>query len=165
MAYSEIIMELFTLVLMNGREYDLTDSEYNAIKGRAGVMFMPRLNLTFNMASVSAIEPKGMGKQIDRSKQIDAVLHDGTRLIKQFGRWFCAEGSRNNQGLLEVEIDPFYYPELKIGILPTPAEYENKFKRLSQPEWITELTNLISTNFELPSLPEGRSGEVGLTKI
>jgi len=143
---------MFTLVLMNGREYDLTESEYNSTKGKVGVVFIPRLNLTFNMASVSTIEPKGMGEQIDRTKQFEGILHDGTRVIKQFGRWFCADGMKNNSGMLETSPDPHYYPELESGILPTPEEYETKFKQLPQGVWKEELLRLQGSNAELPQL-------------
>ena len=145
---------MFILVLMSGREYQITASEYDSFKGKAGVIYLPRLNLTFNMASISSCDDGVATRTVDRTKQLEGVAHDGTRCIKQFGRWFDANGARDESGKLCVELDPDYYPEMKTGILPTPEEYEKTFKFLPDSEWMPQL---IGMNHERPIQLEGRT--------
>lgn len=133
---------MFTVVLMNGREYEITEQEKDLLLGKTGMLFLPRLQVTLNTSSISVIEPRGLGKQVDRSKQTEGVLMGGQRVIKQFGRWYLADGSRDENGRLEVEPDPEHYPELQLGILPTPQEYAQTFGHLTLPEWRERLCDL-----------------------
>lgn len=153
---------MYTLILINGQRYDITESEYNSILGKSGMQFFPSIKVTVNMSSVSCIEPKGLGdKAVDRSKQTEGMLKDGTRMIKQFGRWYCADGQKDEQGRLCTEADPTYYPEIKSGILPTPEEYAQEFRALPAEQWAARL---VGSNPERPQLLEGRSTQ-GLTKV
>ncbi len=126
---------MFTLVLMNGREYDLNQSEYDATKGKAGIIYLPRLDLTFNMASVSIIEPRGLGKKVDRTKQLEGVTPDGQIVIKRFGAWYirdCNEYQRDEAGRSILQWEG---PQL----LPSPEEYEAEFKHLAPEAWTSKL--------------------------
>jgi len=154
---------MYTIILINGQRYDITEAEYKTTLGKSGMAFFPSIKVTINMSSVSCIEPKGFGdKAVDRTKQLEGVLKDGTRMIKQFGRWYCADGQRDDQGRLCTEVDPTYYPEINSGMLPTPEEYAQEFKALPVEQW---KARLVGDNIERTQLLEGRSSEVGLTKL
>lgn len=120
---------------MNGREYELNQSEYDATKGKVGVIYLPRLALTFNMASVSVIEPKGLGKRIDRTKQLEGVTPDGDVVIKRFGTWYVRDANewqRDDEGRSMLEWTGQQ-------LLPSPEEYESEYKHLSAEVWKNRL--------------------------
>lgn len=147
---------------MNGREYDINQSEYDATKGKAGVIYLPRLELSFNMASVSVIEPKGMGKKIDRIKQLEGVTPDGQVVIKRFGTWYirdCNEYQRDDDGRSILKWDG---PQL----LPSPEEYEAEFKHLAPEAWTSRLIGRSSEIDDRLLIDRtGRSTNGGFSKI
>lgn len=108
---------LFTIALINGREYDITQEERDNMLGKTGLVHIGRLDTTINVSSISTIEPKGLGKVIDRSRQTDGRLHDGSRVIKKFGQWVDASNP-------EVHINAGYYPEIAGDFVPTPEEFD-----------------------------------------
>lgn len=150
----------YVMKLMGGNEYEITNEEFQKLNGKTGLIHIPSLDVVVNLASVTTIEPKGkFTKQVDRTKQLEGVLSDGSRVIKQFGRWFLADGSRDENGKLEVEPNPHFYPELVLGILPTPQDF-------------AELGHLAFENIKLLNNSERpvfqlgeRQSEDGLSKV
>lgn len=142
----------YTIKFMDGTLAIITDQEFFKLEGKSGLVFVPSIRETINLSSVSRIYPSENEpiKQIDRSKQLEGVLHDGTRMTKQFGRWYCTDGQRDDKGNLATEADPYYYPELKTGILPTPTEYETKFNQIPAGKWSDELLMISQSDPELP---------------
>jgi len=157
----------YIITTFNGKVYEISEQDYKNLDGKTGLVYFSSIDLTLNLSSISMIERSDNVKKpaVDRLKQNEAILHDGTRVIKQFGQWFCADGSRNEQGMLETTIDPEYYPEINSGILPTPQEYEEKFKMIPSGSWVDELLRLKSADPENPISIGERSSESGLTKI
>jgi hypothetical protein len=148
----------YIIKLISGDKITITEDEYKKLAGKTGLVFIPSLAETINMTSISRIYPENRDAlTVDRSKQSEAVLSDGTRLIKQFGRWYCADGMRDDKGNLCVEPDAHYYPEMRLPVLPTPQEYEQKFKSLPVAEWGKLLSGAVDP--ERPQLDIGnRSG-------
>lgn len=122
---------MFTVILINGRQYDITPEERDALLGKTGFAFLKRLNVSINTASISVIEPKNMGQVIDRTKQIEGVTPGGDIVIKRFGHWYYRDVNEyqvneSGQSILEYHGEP---------MLPTPQEYEQEFKYLAPSEW------------------------------
>lgn len=63
-------------------------------------------------------------KVIAKKEQTKGRLHDGTRVVKQFGRWV----DENNPS---VTLDLNYYPEIANDTVLTEEEYDTK--RLNAP--------------------------------
>lgn len=135
----------FTIILMNGREYDVTESEKDSCIGKSGFIFLPRLNLTINTSSISTIEPKGLGKKIDRNKQIEGRLHDGSRVVKQFGQWKDATNP-------DVHINPNYYPEIAGDFVVTSDEYREFIEALPSGERLAKMKALVHEQEFAPQL-------------
>jgi len=152
----------YSLVLMNGREYEINQQEYDMVKGKVGIVYLPRLELSFNMASVSVIEPKGMGKRVDRTKQLEGVTPEGDIVVKRFGVWYFRdvnEYQRDEEGRSILRWEGSQ-------LLPSPEEYEQEFKQLASSEWTKRL---IGRSSEIDDrLLIDRSGRVstdGLSRI
>jgi hypothetical protein len=58
------------------------------------------------------------------------VLHDGSRVIRQFGQWFCLNGDVNEKGHYEIRPDPQYFPEVAMDCVPSVKTFELKYKSL-----------------------------------
>ena len=116
---------IYTIILINGREYDITEQERDSLLGKSGLIHITSLNITINMASVSVIEPKGLGKVKDRSKITEGRLHDGSRVVKRYGSWYSADNH-------EVSINPHYYPEIAGDFVVTDDEYETTIKAIER---------------------------------
>ena len=85
------------------------------------------------------------------------ILHDGSRVVRQFGQWFCLNGAKNENGHYETRPDPAYFPEVAMDSVPSVQEYETKYKALP----IEERKALMSAGYE----PRRFSGSVQPTRI
>lgn len=98
----------------------ITEEEHQKLKGRSGVVFIPSLGEMINLSFIYRIIPET--KFLDylksrRGKSANGVLHDGTRVIKQFGQWVDAKNP-------DVKFNAEYYPEIiKDGVM-SEEEYE-----------------------------------------
>ena len=128
---------LYTVILINSREYDITEAERDAFLSGPGMVLIERLNVVVNTSSISVIEPKGLGKVIDRAKQIEGRLHDGSRVIKKFGMWADAVNP-------DVHINLSYYPEIAGDFVPTPEEFAEHIERLPSSQRLEAMRALAS---------------------
>jgi len=135
----------------DGHSYMLKDEEAEIAQKMLmrGDKFLQVKGNLIAVGNISSISDKSF-ERVDRTKQLEGVLHDGTRMTKQFGRWYCTDGQRDDKGNLATEADPDYYPELKTGILPTPTEYETKFNQIPAGKWSDELLMISQSDTELP---------------
>lgn len=126
---------MYTLSLINGKEYEINESEMKAVTLKTdsgGSVYLKRLNLTLNVSSVSVIEPIGLSsRDVDRTKQFEGVTPNGDLMVKKFGRWYLAHPLNGEE---EVAVTGF-----ESGLLPTPEEYEKKFKHIPSGEWLNLL--------------------------
>lgn len=58
------------------------------------------------------------------------VLHDGTRVIRQFGEWFCLQGDTDEKGYYAVRPDSVHYPEILMDCVPSVETYFMKYSKL-----------------------------------
>lgn len=130
-------MNIFEVRLMNGQSTTITEEEYRKLQGKTGLVFVPSTGETINMASVSHILP--YEESSDRSTQKIGVLHDGTRVMRQFGEWVDLDSPMDERGLHTVRLDPAYYPEVARDCVPTPEEFEREYRALPVAERKTKM--------------------------
>lgn len=130
-------MKLYTVKLMNGDKTNVTEEEYVKMAGKSGLVYVPSTKETINMSSISHILPAEEAE--DRSKQKYGILHDGTRVIRQFGEWVDADSPIDERGHHTVRLDPQYYPETVRDSVPTPEEFERDLRHLPPSERLAKM--------------------------
>lgn len=114
---------MYIVKLMSGEKFEVQDSEFTNMAKAKGSVFVPSLKTWINMSSVSTMYPQTLAAE-DRKSQLSGFLHDGTKVIRQFGQWFCDDGNLDEQGRLTVRPDYGYYPEVAVDVVASPAEWE-----------------------------------------
>ena len=128
----------FIIKMMDGAKIEITDDEFQKLSGRSGSVFIPSVQQIVNLNSVSQILSKQdyeleIEKRIDRSKQKEGILHDGTIVVRQFGSWYL-KGDIDENGKHYRIIDPTYYPEVARDCVPTQKEFYEKYANLPRAE-------------------------------
>lgn len=109
----------YIIKLFNSDLIEITEQEFANLKGKEGLVFVPSLNEAVNTKTIYRILPKDKWENEQREKNIvlkEGRLHDGTRVIKKFGKWVLA----NNE---EVAIDEDHYPEIKRGQVLSESDW------------------------------------------
>lgn len=126
--------------LIDGTRLMLQEEEFKNLEGKSGLIFIRSLGQVVNLSSVSRIAPSTVfGKDEDRSKQVFGVLHDGSRAIRQFGRWYDMDGPMNEQGNYIVSFDPAHYPEVGKDMVPTVEEWQQEYAALLPSERLAKV--------------------------
>lgn len=86
------------------------------------------------LSSISAILKEEKAREHDDEQAKFGMLHDGTRVVRQFGEWFCMQGERDENNLYAVRPDLQHYPEVRANRVPSIEMFEAKFISLSKPE-------------------------------
>lgn len=112
--------------MMDGAEFQISQKSFQLLEGKQGLIYIPEINSTINLSSVSSIYPKEDRKKIESKEQKTGVLYDGTRVIKKFGEWVDANSAMpDDKGNYQsVKIDPTYYPEVAADCVATEKEWE-----------------------------------------
>ena len=121
----------YTIRFIDKSETTITDEEYAKLAGKTGLVFVPSTRETINMSSISRIFETGSQETNDHRV---GVLHDGSRVVRQFGEWMCDDGERNDAGYLTTRPDPRFYPEVAKDCVPSVKTYETKFAALPPSE-------------------------------
>jgi hypothetical protein len=107
---------MLELEMIGGRIVNITEEERNAILQQrdngGGYVHISRTNDTIFLSSISGIYET-------RKEQKEGRLHDGTRVIKQFGRWVDATNPA-------IALDSSYYPEILKDEVMTVEQYNEK---------------------------------------
>lgn len=113
----------YQLKMSGGETYIITEKEAQELMlgEKKGLVGINSLKGVINMSFVSSIVPED---KIDRSKITTGVLHDGTRVVKHFGKWVDAFDP-------DIKLDPKYYPEIADDTVLSLAEYEESVKKLT----------------------------------
>jgi len=122
--------------MMSGETYQVNQSEYQAIMKAEKGIFVPRLEVFINKSSVSTAYPEHLADEIEEKRnQMTGILHDGTIVKRHFGQWVDATNQvPDDKGNYSyVVLDPNYYPEVALDLVPTEKEF-NKMKHLSSGE-------------------------------
>jgi len=106
----------YRIKMMSKDEIFITEEEYQKIlKSKTdGLIFIESIRGMINMRSVETILPENIAP---KKEQTSGVLHDGTKVVKDFGVWRDA----NNYN---VRLDPTYYPEISNDTVMTYEEYK-----------------------------------------
>ena len=113
---------MFTLKTYDKNVIDLTDTEANGIleamaQNKEMVIVRGSMIKTANISGIynNASESRG--------DQNVGYLHDGTRVIKQFGRWVCDDGHMDEKGFLLTYPSREYYSEVSADLVATIDEW------------------------------------------
>jgi len=117
----------YIVTLINGEKYTILEDEYKNMAGKTGLVFIPSCGVTINMVSIASIHSED---QEDEKNHTIGVLHDGSKVIRQFGQWFCLNGEVSANGHYNVRPDPVYFPEVAMDCVPSVKVYNLKYKSL-----------------------------------
>lgn len=120
----------FIVKMINDDRHVLTQNEYAELM-RKGNVACKNSGVFVNLKSVADAFPEEATKGVEnRENQTHGILHDGTRVIRQFGEWVDADSLTDERGLHTVRLDPTYYPEVARDLVPTPEEFEREYRAL-----------------------------------
>lgn len=141
----------FIVKLINGDRHVLTPDEYAALL-KTGNVACKNTGAFVNLKSVSDAFSEDVAESVEgKPRQLHGVLHDGTRVVKQFGEWFDAV-SLDERGKYCVRLDPGYYPEVARDCVPTPEEFERDYRALPTSE---RLEKMLQTSPAAPRITSG----------
>lgn len=119
-------------------KYRVTDSEALAIGNALNDGKQKAVTLQGDivlLASISGITREEKMQEYEEEKDHKhGVLHDGTRVVKQFGEWFCMSGDKDEDGHYCVRPNIEYYPEVKMNCVPSVETYQEKYAQLPADE-------------------------------
>lgn len=113
------------LKMMDGMEMSLDESRAQQVKEQLlkGAKFIHVMGALLNASSISGVYPD---KAI-RREMAAGRLHDGTMVVRKYGRWVDAENE-------DANLSPSYYPEI------------GRDDILSDEEWTREVSPLETTS-------------------
>lgn len=127
----------YIIKLINGDKIEVSEDAYKAILAK--INRDPKSPIVLgsgeyiNPSSISNIVRADKDvSQIDRTKQLEGVTPDGEHVIKRFGQWYIAnpaspyQFNEKGESILRYDGHP---------LLPTPEEYEERFKQLPASTW------------------------------
>lgn len=125
---------MYILKTFDKVEFKVTDEEALKIAEALNAGKQKAITLQGNIVLLSSIsgiikEEKMLEHEGEKDHKV-GVLHDGTRVVKQFGEWFCMGGERDEDGHYAVRPDIDYYPEVRMDCVPSVITYETKFASL-----------------------------------
>ena len=145
-------MDNFIVKLISGDILKITAQEYqNLVKqtnqsGVKGVLvFIPSNNQSINTSSISHIlseEKYNLELREKRGKSDKGVLHDGTPVVRKFGRYYLLSDP-------ECEVDPTYYKEVAKDCVPTPQEYYKNYAELPEEKRLEAILGTIDDDKRL----------------
>ena len=127
---------------MSKNAFKINEEDYKNLIGKSGLIFLKSLGRAINTSWISEIVPEyeyNLELRENRIKSTNGMLHDGTSVIRHFGRWYLSDGSfvadENGKATKpEKEIDPLCYPEVARDCVPTITEYEQKYAQIPNKE-------------------------------
>ena len=129
----------FIVKMINDDRHILTQNEYAELMRRGNVA-CKNSGVFVNLKSVADAFPEEAKNEIEnRENQTHGILHDGTRVIRQFGEWVDADSLTDDRGLHTVRLDPAYYPEVARDCVPTIEEFEREYKALSSADRLAKM--------------------------
>lgn len=110
----------YRIKMMSKDELYITEQDYQKLikSGAEGLVFIESLKGTINMRSVETILPENIAPKKEQSV---GVLHDGTKVIKEFGVWKDAFNPK-------VTLDASYYPEIASDSVMTEEEWKGQLE-------------------------------------
>lgn len=108
----------YRIKMMSKDEIFITQEEYQKIltSKAKGLVFIESLKGTVNLSSVETILPEEL---VPKKESSFGRLHDGTQVLKRFGRWEDAFRPK-------AHLDTSYYPEIATDTVMSEEEYQEK---------------------------------------
>lgn len=117
---------MYELRSMDGAKFLITEAEKQAVL-RAKRLKEPFVEFSRTGDVIFTSSLSGIYAETTYSKeQLEGRLHDGTRVVKQFGRWVCAADTK-------LFLDPAFYPEIAKDQVLTEEQWKNYDAKLLQP--------------------------------
>lgn len=127
---------MYLIKMMGGERFSVTDEEFQVIALASTPVFIKSCKSVVNPKSISAMYPEHIADKIENRKELQhGVLHDGTRVKRNFGQIVDADRQvvDDNGKYCPVRLNPEYYPEVALDLMFTEEEFE-RVKTLSSPE-------------------------------
>jgi len=115
---------MFTLKTYDKITLDLTDGEAKEV---LGAMAKGNEMVVVQGCMIKSSNISGIYNNANESRGDQSVgyLHDGTRVIRQFGRWVCDDGHMDEKGLLLTMPSREYYPEVAVDLVASVDEWQS----------------------------------------
>lgn len=131
---------MYVLKTFDKTEFNISELEALAIAEAMNAGKQKAITLQGNiiaLSSISAILKEEKALEHGNTEAKFGVLHDGTRVIRQFGEWFCMSGEKDENNLYEVRPDIEYYPEVRANRVPSLEMFNLRFEHLPTSERLT----------------------------
>lgn len=131
-------MRAIIVSLMDGSKVQITEEEYTKLAGKTGLVFIPSIQETINMLSITRIYP--LENQGDEKNHKVGMLLDGRTVVKRFGQWYLMRDDLvNADGEYDCQPDPTDCPEIRYDCVPSVGDYQRKYSKMSREEAIEVL--------------------------
>ena len=128
----------YIVKMINGDRHVLNHAQYTELQEQGEVFTKNGVNIV--KRSMSNAYPESEQEAVEgKEKQKLGILHDGSRVMRQFGEWVPVDGERDERGLIRTRLDPQYYPEAAKDLVPTPEEFEREYRQLGNKERLEKM--------------------------
>jgi hypothetical protein len=124
---------MYKLTTIEGYSLKLTQQEADAVLQamNAGKKTSVIQGNVITLSNVTGMWKEDLKREHDNDHEI-GVLHDGSKAVRRFGVWYAL----NNP---EARIDPFYYPEVAMDVVPSVHEWNEKYAQIQDREQVKVL--------------------------
>ena len=121
---------MYILKTYDRLKLELTDEEAGKVLSVINAGQQKNVLVQGNYFAIAGISSLTKCEDFEEEDHKIGVLHDGTRVVKQFGEWFCMSGEHDEAGHYAVRPDSAFYPEIMMDCVPSVETYERKYAAL-----------------------------------
>lgn len=128
---------MYIIKTIDRSEYEAEDSEALKVAEAMNTGKLKAVVIQGNivvLSSISSIKKESKKLEDEEKDHKLGVLHDGTRVIRQFGQWMCMDSNLDEEGHYCTRPDPEYFPEVALDLVPSIHFYEKKLAQLTAEE-------------------------------
>lgn len=128
---------MFIIKTIDKSEYEVEDQEALKVAEAMNNGKLKAVVIQGNivvLSSISSIKKESKKLEDEEKDHKLGVLHDGTRVIRQFGQWMCMDNNLDENGHYCTRPDQQYYPEVALDLVPSISLYDRKFSPLPAEE-------------------------------
>jgi hypothetical protein len=124
---------MYKLTTIEGYSLSLDQEEAETVTKaiNAGMKTIAIQGNLITVSNITGMWKDNLKREHDDEHEI-GVLHDGSRAIRRFGAWYAL----SNQ---DAKIDPAYYPEVAMDVVPSVQEWEEKYASIGDREQVKRL--------------------------
>ena len=121
---------MYTLKTYDGLKLELEDLEAAKILEVINKGTQKNILVHGNYFAIAGIASLTKAQELEEPKDHKlGILHDGTRVVRQFGEWYCI-GEYEESGRYVVRPDIDFYPEVRMDCVPSIETFESKYRNL-----------------------------------